>query len=87
MSGKGKSSGTPGGGKPRRHPGVKGRRPDNYAHRASEALERAVAWGALSPAEQLAALDRRLGVGVGAKRQRARIAKAHGVVAKKGRAA
>jgi len=32
------------------------------------------AWRALSATEQLAALDRRLGVGVGAKKQRARLA-------------
>jgi hypothetical protein len=33
-------------------------------------IERNVAWRALSPADQLASLDRRLGVGIGAARQR-----------------
>lgn len=39
-----------------------------------EAEARNSAWRALSPKEQLASLDRRLGKGVGAVKQRARIA-------------
>jgi hypothetical protein len=42
----------------------------------AQAAEREAAWRALSPKEQLAVIDRRLGVGQGAKKQRARIAKA-----------
>jgi len=42
--------------------------------RQSEADERNEKWASLSPREQLKVLDERLGKGVGAKRQRARIA-------------
>lgn len=38
--------------------------------RIEEGIERNAEWRALSTAEQLASLDRRLGKGVGAKRQR-----------------
>ncbi len=48
---------------------------------ATELVERNAAWKSLTPEAQLADLDRRLGVGQGAKRQRAviaaRIAKAN----------
>jgi hypothetical protein len=44
--------------------------------RLEEAEAREAAWRALSPKEQLAALDARLGKGQGAKKQRARIAAA-----------
>lgn len=44
--------------------------------RLQEAQAREAAWRALGPAEQLALLDRRLGKGQGAKKQRARIAAA-----------
>lgn len=50
-----------------------GPRPDNNDHKRSEALERGAAWAKLTPQEQLAALDKRLGRGTGAERQRARI--------------
>lgn len=40
----------------------------------AELSDRNAAWSRLSPIEQLAALDRRLGKGIGAKRQRAIIA-------------
>lgn len=39
--------------------------------RRADSVERTAAWQKLSPAEQMAALDRRLGVGVGAVKQRA----------------
>ena len=38
-----------------------------------EAIERNEAWTQLTPEQQIADLDRRLGKGVGAKKQRARI--------------
>jgi hypothetical protein len=42
--------------------------------RQREALLRNEAWAKLSTTEKLAALDKRLGKGVGAKRQRAKLA-------------
>jgi hypothetical protein len=68
MSGK-SSTGTP-----RKHPGVRGKRPDNYELRVKEALERSEAREHLTDAEQLERLDRRLGKGVGAVKERARLA-------------
>lgn len=53
-----------------------GRHPERAEQKRSEAVARAIAWSALGPKEQLSALDNRLGAGVGAKRQRARIARA-----------
>ena len=44
-----------------------------FRRKASE--ERVEAWRALSPQEQLAVIDKRLGEGVGAKKERAAIAK------------
>ena len=41
--------------------------------RQSEALERQKVWGNLTPQQQLEDLDRRLGKGVGAIKQRARL--------------
>jgi hypothetical protein len=38
-----------------------------------EAIERNEVWAQLTPEQQLADLDRRLGKGIGAKKQRARI--------------
>jgi hypothetical protein len=43
--------------------------------KAEEAQERHVAWEMLTPQQQLKELDRRLGKGIGAKKQRARLAK------------
>lgn len=45
-------------------------RADRREERRREAQERNEAWRKLSAAEKLRALDRRLGAGVGAKRQR-----------------
>lgn len=52
-----------------------GPRPDQAAAKASEAVDRNAAWAELSPLKQLADLDRRLGKGVGARKQRARLAR------------
>ena len=41
--------------------------------KTQEAIERNKAWAQLTPKQQLEDLDRRLGKGVGAKKQRARI--------------
>jgi hypothetical protein len=68
MSGKTKT------GHPRRHPGTKGKRPDLKELRVKEALERSEAREHLTDAEQLERLDRRLGKGVGAEKERARLA-------------
>ena len=53
-----------------------GPRPDLNATKRSEAVERNEALSALSAQKKLSELDRRLGKGVGAKRQRARVARA-----------
>ena len=50
-----------------------GPRPDNRKHRQEEAQERQTGWESLTPQQQLASLDTRLGKGVGAVKQRARI--------------
>lgn len=50
-----------------------GPRPDNNELKRTEAVERQEAWSKLAPAQQLEILDRRLGKGVGAAKQRARI--------------
>jgi hypothetical protein len=57
----------------RKYPNGKLPRPDNYEIRKREADERREAWNALKPAEKLAILDRRLGVGIGATKQRAKL--------------
>ncbi len=54
-------------------PGVRGPAPQNKAHKRSEAAERLDVWRAMTPEQQLAALDKRLGVDKGAVSQRARI--------------
>ena len=41
--------------------------------RREEGEERNIEWRKLTPAQQLASLDRRLGKGVGAKRQRTKL--------------
>ena len=50
-----------------------GKRPDNAKIKREEAAERLKYWSGLSPQAQLEALDRRLGKGVGAVRQRVEI--------------
>lgn len=57
----------------RRYPGVSGPRPDQHAAKVKEAKKRQVDWASLSPSEQLVALDRRLGHGLGALKQRTRL--------------
>jgi hypothetical protein len=57
----------------RRYPNAKTPRPDNYAMRKSEAEERRAVWEALSTKDKIACLDRRLGIGIGAVKQRARL--------------
>ena len=49
--------------------------PGRHEKRAKEAVERQEAFGKLSPQQRLAILDSRLGAGVGAVRQRAKLAK------------
>lgn len=51
-------------------------RPDLKEARKKAAEEREAFWRGMSPKEQLAALDARLGKGQGAAKQRARLAKA-----------
>jgi len=53
-----------------------GPRPDLVATKRAEATERNASWSELSTQKQLAELDRRLGKGVGARKQRARLARA-----------
>lgn len=53
-----------------------GPRPDLNDSKRSEAVERNEAWSVLPAQKQLAELDRRLGKGVGARKQRARLARA-----------
>jgi hypothetical protein len=45
----------------------------NESLKKREAVERNNAWNSLTPQQQLADLDRRLGVGIGAAKQRAKI--------------
>jgi len=54
----------------RKYPGIKGRRPDLKKIRREECEERTKFWRTLTPAQQLAELDRR---GHAAKKQRARL--------------
>lgn len=59
----------------RKHTGpISGHRPDQRTYRVESAQESQIAWRKKSVKEQLAELDNRLGVGVGAKKQRARLA-------------
>ena len=53
-----------------------GPRPDLNETKRAEAVERNEAWSGLSAQKQLAELDRRLGKGIGARRQRTRLARA-----------
>jgi len=53
-----------------------GPRPDHASYKLKECIERQEAWSKLSHQQQLVRLDARLGAGVGAVKQRARIAAA-----------
>jgi hypothetical protein len=53
-----------------------GRHPERAERKRTEATERAAYFASLSPERRLANLDYKLGKGVGAKRQRARLARA-----------
>jgi hypothetical protein len=57
----------------RKFPGGKGLRPDCYEMRVRDAAERQAAYDKLTIQQKLDALDARLGAGVGAVRQRARL--------------
>lgn len=59
----------------RKYPGIKGRRPDKKDQRIAVAEENKAKWEKLTPYQQLAVLDERLGKGVGAKKQRTRLHK------------
>jgi hypothetical protein len=59
----------------RKFPGVKGKRPDLAKFRKDDAKERQEAYSALSVEEKVARLDRKLGVGLGAKKQREKLAR------------
>ena len=48
---------------------------ETMARRRTEATERQMAYDKLTPAQKLEALDEKLGKGVGAKKQRARLEK------------
>ena len=48
-------------------------RPDRKANRQKEAKERQAIYNKLSPTERIARLDKTLGKGVGAKKQRAKL--------------
>lgn len=50
-----------------------GPRPDNTKHKQEEAKQRLEVWSKMTPVQQLVALDDRLGKGIGAQKQRARI--------------
>jgi hypothetical protein len=53
-----------------------GPRPDKLTNKRTEAVARNEDWSALSAKKQLGELDRRLGRGIGAHRQRARLSRA-----------
>jgi hypothetical protein len=57
----------------RKFPDGTGPRPDHTKTLREEAKERLAVWSKLSPTEQIAVLDARLGKDVGAKKQRARL--------------
>lgn len=59
----------------KRYPGVRGRRPDLKKFRQEEALVRQAEYDKLSVAEKLKRLDTLFGEGLGATRQRAKLAK------------
>ncbi len=58
----------------RRFPGIKGRRSDRKEKRQITAEVNLERWSAMTTEQKLADLDKRLGKGLGAKKQRARLA-------------
>lgn len=75
-------------GRPRRYPGTTTRlRPDRAEQRQIAAAARQAARAELTPAQQLARLDQLFGAGVGAKRERARLAKQIAAKPSKGKVA
>lgn len=58
----------------RKFPGERGPRPDRAQAKRNDAAARLESWKALGPVGQLRALDDRVGKGVGAIRQRSRLA-------------
>lgn len=57
----------------RKYPGEHGPRPDHNEWKRKQALEQQATWRKLTPTQQLAELDKRLGRGEGAQKQRTRI--------------
>jgi len=57
----------------RKYNGTSSHRPDNLKFRREEAKERQAAYDKLAPSTKLMLLDSRLGAGVGAKKQRAKL--------------
>lgn len=58
----------------RRHPDGSSPRPDLSKLKRQEAVERQTFYDTLSVSQKISELDRKLGVGLGAKKQRARLA-------------
>jgi len=58
----------------RQHPTAKGRRPDHRKQRQVQANDRQRIYDGLTVEQKIAQLDEKLGVGVGAKKQRERLA-------------
>lgn len=58
----------------RKFHGSSSHRPDKGRWRREEAKERQAAYDKLSTQEKIALMDRRLGVGIGGKKQRAKLA-------------
>lgn len=66
----------------RKYPDGTGSRPDNSKHKREEAIERQAGYESLTTAQKIAMLDTKLGAGLGAKKQRALLAKTADTVAR-----
>ena len=66
----------------RKYPDGSGPRPDNSKHKREEAVERQAGYESLTMAQKIAMLDTKLGAGLGAKKQRALLAKTTDTVAR-----